>query len=205
MPLIFLSGRQLIIIHGSRVQRSLWKLSLLILPVQLENSKDVAQGSDDGDDDPPLAPSAFSSNADNLLFGRPMLKSLVSSHPTPIQIFLLWQTYLDNVNPLLKLFHAPTVQQLILDAASNLENVPQSTEALMFAIYFLSITSLRNDDCERIMGESRPGLLVRFSNATQQALINADLLKSSNMTVLQAFVLYLVSRFFIQSTRRHSS
>ena len=132
-----------------------------------------------------------------------MLKSLASSHPTPVQIFLLWQTYLDNVNPLLKLFHAPTVQQSILDAASNLENIPQSTEALMFAIYFMSITSLRNNDCEKIMGESRPVLLARFSNATQQALLNAGLLKSSNMTILQAFVLFLVSVGLIKLMRGH--
>jgi hypothetical protein len=178
---------------------------LLILSVQLEDSKDVVQGSDDEDSDPLLAPSAISSNADSLLFGHPMLKSLVSSHPTPVQIFLLWQTYLDNVNPLLKLFHAPTVQQTILDAASNLENISQSTEALMFAIYFLSITSLKNNDCERIMGESRSLLLARFSNATQQALINAELLKSSNMPVLQAFVLFLVSLSFVKLTRRYSS
>lgn len=177
---------------------------MLIFSVQLEDSKDLFQGSDNEDSYSLVAP-AISSNADSLLFGRPMLKPLASTHPTPVQIFLLWQTYLDNVNPLLKLFHAPTVQQTILDAASNLENMPQSTEALMFAIYFLSITSLRNNDCERIMGESRHVLLARFSNATQHALINAGLLKSSNMTVLQAFVLFLVSPSFAMLARRCSS
>jgi hypothetical protein len=167
--------------------------SLLTLSAQFDDSRDIGQGSDGEDETPVLAVYAISSNADSLLFGCPMLKSLVSSHPTPVQIFLLWQTFLDNVNPLLKLFHAPTVQQSILDAATNLENIPQSTEALMFAIYLLSITSLRNNDCERIMGESRPVLFARYSVATQQALINAELLKSSDITVLQAFVLFLVS------------
>jgi hypothetical protein len=198
------SGQHLVVVHESQAPSDLRGLSLLIWSIQLEDSKDVVQCSDNEDRDPLLGP-AISSNADSLLFGRLMLKPLVSSHPTPVQIFLLWQTCLDNVNPLLKLFHAPTVQQMILDAASNLENIPQSTEALMFAIYFLSITSLRNDDCERIMGESRPVLLARFSNATQQALINAELLKSSNMTVLQAFVLFLVSLSFVKLTGRHSS
>jgi hypothetical protein len=122
-----------------------------------------------------------------------MLESLRSSHPQPVRMFMLWQTFLDNVYPLVKLFHAPTVQQSILEASSNLDNVAASTEALMFAIYLCAVTSLRNDDCERIMGASRHALLARFSNATQQALINAEILKTSNIVILQAFTLFLLA------------
>jgi hypothetical protein len=130
---------------------------------------------------------------ENLIFGRPSINTLQSSHPQPVQIFMLWQTYLDNINPLLKIFHAPTVQQLLLEAAGHLQDISMSTEVLMFAVYLSSINSLRTEQCERIMSESRTVLLSRFSNATQQALINAEVLKTSNLTVLQAFVLFLVS------------
>jgi hypothetical protein len=122
-----------------------------------------------------------------------MLESLRSCHPQPVQMFMLWQTFLDNINPLVKLFHAPTVQQSILEASSNLDNIAASTEALMFAIYLCAVTSLGNDDCERIMGASRHALIARFSNAAQQALINAEILKTSNMVVLQAFTLFLLA------------
>src|SRR5277367_6379668 len=106
--------------------------------------------SDDYDEEHSTVPSALFAGSDNLLFGRNKL-DIRSSHPEPVQMFTLWQTFLDNVNPLVKLFHAPTVQQLILEASSNLDNASASTEALMFAIYLCAVTSLRNDDCERIV------------------------------------------------------
>jgi hypothetical protein len=153
----------------------------------------MRQTPSDDFDESSAVPSALYAGGDNLLFGRPMLESLRSSHPQPVQMFMLWQTFLDNVNPLVKLFHAPTVQQSILEASSNLDNIAASTEALMFAIYLCAVTSLRNDDCERIIGASRHALLARFSNAAQQALINAEILKTSNMVVLKAFTLFLLA------------
>jgi len=119
---------------------------------------------------------------------------LASLHPHPVQIFRMWQTFLINVNPLVKMFHAPTVQQMILDASGDLKNIARPTEALMFSIYFLSITSLQNEECESMFGESRPSLLAKYSYAAQQALINARFLKSLNLFTLQALILYLVSR-----------
>src|SRR5277367_1299975 len=111
----------------------------------------MRQTPSDDYDESSTVPSALYTGGDNLLFGRPMLETLRSSHPQPVHMFMLWQTFLDNVNPLVKLFHAPTVQQLILEASSNLDNIAASTEALMFAIYLCAVTSLRNDDCERIV------------------------------------------------------
>lgn len=126
-----------------------------------------------------------------------MLKPLISNHPKPVQVFRLWQTYLDNVNPLVKLFHAPTVQQSIIDASSDLENINASTESLMFAIYLSSVNSLGDEECRNVMGEPKALLLTRFSSAAQQALVNAEVLRSSNPVVLQAYTLYLVGSIHI--------
>ncbi|KAK9352189.1 fungal-specific transcription factor domain-containing protein [Lipomyces doorenjongii] len=130
----------------------------------------------------------------SLLFGRLMVNNAISScHPQPVQILRMWQTFIDNVNPLVKLLHAPTVQQLIVEASGRLDKLSRSTEALMFAIYHSSVVSLRNEDCESMMGESRSVLLARYSTATQQALINAGVLRTANLKVLQALTLYLLS------------
>ncbi|KAK9237849.1 fungal-specific transcription factor domain-containing protein [Lipomyces kononenkoae] len=130
----------------------------------------------------------------SLLFRHPTINdTLFSSHPEPVQIFRLWQAFVDNVNPLVKILHVPTVQQLIVEASGSLENISASMEALMFAIYHSSLVSLRNEDCESIMGEARATLLARYSTATQQALTNAGVLRTSNLMVLQALLLYLLS------------
>jgi hypothetical protein len=120
-------------------------------------------------------------------------KDLSSLHPSPVHIFRLWQTFLVNVNPLVKIFHAPTVQQIILDATGDLSHIPRATESLMFAIYLISVTSLKSEECETMFGESRAILISKYSQASQQALINGKFLKSVNLYSLQAFCLYLVS------------
>lgn len=120
-------------------------------------------------------------------------KSLRALHPQPVHIFRLWQTYLDNCNPLLKLFHAPTMQQIILEASSDLEHIPRHIEALMFSIYLIAVTSLTNQECETMLNESRSELLTKYSHAIQQALANARFLKSLNLSTLQALCIYLVS------------
>ena len=109
-----------------------------------------------------------------------------------VHIFRLWQTFLVNCNPLIKLFHAPTVQQAILDASSDLENIPKHLEALMFNIYLLAVTSMQPEECLSMLGDSRDSLLAKYSSAAQQALINARFMKSLNLTTLQAFTLYMV-------------
>ena len=118
--------------------------------------------------------------------------TLIDLHPQPVLIFRLWQTFLDNVNPLTKIIHAPTLQQSILDATGNLEHVSKGLETLMFAIYNFAVTSSSNAYCENMLGEAKTTLLARYRRGTQQALIRAEFLKSSELTVLQAFVLYLV-------------
>lgn len=58
-----------------------------------------------------------------LLFGSSGgIFDLSLPHPSQMQISKLWQVYLDNVNPLLKATHTPTLQTRIIDAASDITN-----------------------------------------------------------------------------------
>lgn len=130
----------------------------------------------------------------NLLFdGQLPSMALRPWHPDPAQIFKLWQSYLDNVNPLVKMFHAPTVQQMISNAAGNLEDIPRNLEALMFGIYCVSAESLTEDQCLSILACVKVKALQRFRSGAQLALARANLLRTSDLLVLQAFVLFIVS------------
>lgn len=129
---------------------------------------------------------------DDLLFAAPSVEDIAILHPQPVQIFRLWQTFLDNVNPLLKLFHAPTVQQQVLDASADLSKVSKSMHVLMFGIYAMAISSLNFDECEAMFGEEKKPLLKKYQNGCRQALIRASFLRTADMPVLQGYVLYLV-------------
>jgi hypothetical protein len=144
-----------------------------------------------------VTPESRLTDAPNLIFGFPMspVSSLRSRHPNPVQIFKLWQLYLDNINPLTKLFHAPTVQQVILDASGNLDDIPRNVEALLFAIYCITTESLSNTDCMSLLGESKSVVSQRFRSGAQHALVNSSLLKTTDLMVLQAFVLFVVGSY----------
>lgn len=67
------------------------------------------------------------------------------------------------------------------------------TAVLESAIYFLAICSLAQDDCERLQLGDRFALMDSFRKITEMLLAKAGLLTTTSLTVLQAFVLYLVS------------
>ena len=110
-----------------------------------------------------------------------------------VQMFRLWQLHLDNVNPLLKVTHTPSLQGLIIEAASDVTNINPALEALMFSIYCMAILSLEADDCQAIFGSSKEDLTTRFQFGCQQALINCGFLRSADRNCLTALFLYLVS------------
>jgi hypothetical protein len=140
------------------------------------------------------SPEQFFPDSGSLLFGTPKFAAtLLPLHPQPVQIFKLWQTYLDNINPIVKVFHTPTVQQIVLNASGNLDDIPKNIEALMFSIYCVALASLGDTECDAIVGEPKSLVMQRFRIGAQHALVNAGFLKTNDLVVLQAFVLFLVS------------
>ncbi|KAE8378485.1 hypothetical protein BDV26DRAFT_261519 [Aspergillus bertholletiae] len=136
----------------------------------------------------------YQSNEQNLLFGSPSTNvNLSALHPDHVQIFRLWQVYLDNVNPLLKVTHTPTLQPRIIDAAGDVANISPTLEALMFSIYCVSVLSLSEDECRAISTTPRENLLRTFQFACQQALLRCGILRTSSVECLTALYLYLIS------------
>ena len=113
-------------------------------------------------------------------------------HPQPLHVFQLWQLYLDNVNPLLKVTHTPSLQGRIIEAAGNIVNLKPELEALMFSIYCTAIASLGEDDCQARFGSAKSDLLAWYHLGCQQALLNSRFLRSTDRDCLTALYLYLV-------------
>ncbi len=135
-----------------------------------------------------------SESNDHLLFGSPKQDvHLATLHPEQVQIFKLWQIYLENVNPLLKVTHTPTLQARIIDAASDVANISSTLEALIFSIYCVAVLSLSEDECHTLFRSPRKDLLASYQFACKQALLNCRAWQSDDRDCLTAFYLYLVS------------
>jgi hypothetical protein len=118
-------------------------------------------------------------------------------HPPSATRVKYLSIFLDNVHPLTKVVHAPSVQQLVNDSLSNQSkiSVTSTKNALMFAIYACAVASLTDKECQTTFGVSQPGLLEAFQSATRYALMEASFLKVPDMDILRAHVLLLVSLF----------
>lgn len=132
--------------------------------------------------------------SEHLLFcSRAAGVELSTLHPSQAQIFKLWQSYLENIDPILKLTHTPTLQARIIDAASDVTKIEPNLEALMFGIYCVTINSLDQDECRAVFGVSRIDAIRGYQLGAREALLNCGFLKSSNRECLTALHLYLVS------------
>ncbi|KAF4241329.1 hypothetical protein CNMCM6805_002429 [Aspergillus fumigatiaffinis] len=139
-------------------------------------------------------PEANDHTGDDLLFGQPQANvNVLALHPEQAQIFRLWQTYLENVNPLLKVTHTPTLQPRIVDAVSDLGDIHPTLEALMFSIYCIAVMSLTDEECHRLLKSSKEDLLARYRLGCRQVLIKCRPWQFTNVDGLTAVYLYLVS------------
>lgn len=128
-----------------------------------------------------------------LLFSDGPDSNLEDLHPEPAHVFRLWQTFLDRVNPLTKVIHVPTVQPLVVEAATNRANLPKNVEALLFSIYAIGAVALTEQESLTLLGYPREEAFKRFSKGARVTLMRIGIFYKYDIVVLQALVLHLTS------------
>jgi len=93
----------------------------------------------------------------------------------------------------MRLVHEPSIYPYLPDVRIDTKSIPENIEALLFAIYGAAVMSLADEECLERFGESKVVLGRKYLAATQHALSVAGVLRSSNVVLLQAFVLSIVS------------
>ncbi|KAK7943485.1 uncharacterized protein PG986_012598 [Apiospora aurea] len=117
-------------------------------------------------------------------------KMLISNHRDAQK---LWTLHVSNVEPLCKILHIPTAAKMVEEVTLRPANATKEEECLLFAIYHFAVFSMSDEECLYEFGEARSILLLRYRFALRQALVNASWLKTTDMLVLQALVLYLIA------------
>ncbi|KAK4213664.1 hypothetical protein QBC37DRAFT_422608 [Rhypophila decipiens] len=174
--------------------RDVW-LSIKRVALEDEDDDDLDSDAKSSSCEPPETTLTLALQAhDHLLFGAPNSNiHLPSMHPAQVHIFKLWQVYLDNINPLLKITHVPTLQPRIIDAASHVEDMCPRLEALMFSIYCVAVHSMTDEDCFASFHISRDQLLSCYQLGCKQALLRCTPWRSNDRDCLTALYLYLLS------------
>ncbi|PKX89574.1 putative C6 transcription factor [Aspergillus novofumigatus IBT 16806] len=162
---------------------------------EIEELQDILDPSSSEEEDHPSpeSSSTLSTNHDGFLFGYYSLShSLRGYHPPPPKIPVLWDIYLDNVAPLIPMFHKPTVRKLLTEAAQNPNLLDKNSEALVLSIYYVTIVSMSPVQCFSVLGDDRDTAVTRYRFAVEQALSRAGLLNTQSLMLLQAAVHFLI-------------
>lgn len=128
-----------------------------------------------------------------------------SIHPIdrPDLVAQLCHVYNLQVDPIVKILHRPTLNAFLVDSQGFLDYDIQdsSPAALRAAVCYAAVVSMTEEQCKAKFSSPKSTVLPEFRNACDMALSRAGLLTTTDITVLQAFVLYLVSPPFLHSTQ----
>lgn len=153
----------------------------------------LIEPSDDEDDQ--ASPDTIQSSSDHqaFIFGFSSTNvDMFALHPPIERALEFWELYKENVDPLVKVLHIPSIEPTLRDAFTHPEKVPKGLESLMFGIYYGAVTSTLPEDCEARWGETRDTLLTKYRFGLEQALARANFLFCDETVILQAFVVFLM-------------
>ncbi|KAI1119272.1 fungal-specific transcription factor domain-containing protein [Nemania sp. NC0429] len=180
------------------VSNAFWtKLSDEIEALRSETQRltdDSSDSSDDEDSPVSVAPQIEPQGDHHVfIFGYSSSNvDLRSLHPLPSQMLFYWQVFMDNVDPIVKFMHVPTMTNTIKELRRDMSTMTPSVEVLMFVIYLAAITSMEPEEVSMNFGAEKSQLMARYRFATEQALAKANCVTTSELIVLQAFVLFLI-------------
>ncbi|KAA8646802.1 hypothetical protein EYZ11_010909 [Aspergillus tanneri] len=119
--------------------------------------------------------------------------SLVDYHPSYRDAMKQWDAYVQNVEPLCKILHVPTTAEMVNTLSQQPNMASKANECLVFSIYYFAVYSMTDEDCVCEFGQSQIALMGKYQYAFRQALVNVSWLRTTEIPVLQAYVLFLIA------------
>ena len=98
---------------------------------------------------------------------------------------------MSRVDPLIKAVHCPTFSRTLISFIDQLSDLGPATEALLFSIYYVAVTTCTPREASKRFGEERETLLQRYGRSIETSLANSY--GTPELESLQALVLYMVS------------
>lgn len=136
------------------------------------------------DDSPPE--SASQPTPPRVRLALPVLREvdqrpLNSTMHEPTMTIRLWQTYLEFVDPLLRIYYSA----IVVVPAKSCHSIFGTHKTFLLERYVGPISACNMTD------------LARYRHQVEKAFAEANILRCQDLTLLQAFVLYLVSRIHL--------
>ncbi|PKX93523.1 Zn(II)2Cys6 transcription factor [Aspergillus novofumigatus IBT 16806] len=134
----------------------------------------------------------ISASATSFLFSSRSMSTASTEdlRPLPSQTLFTWQTFVENVDPFIRVLHVPTICKMIPDSRGNFDVLPSSMEPLMFSIAFAAVKSLSSEEVQIHFRSNKKDLVSRFRLGTENCLSRADFINTKELSVVQALLVY---------------
>ncbi|KAK9437844.1 hypothetical protein VB005_08842 [Metarhizium brunneum] len=106
------------------------------------------------------------------------------------------RVYLQNVDPIIKVLHRPSLRRWMLEGDRYLGYPEEHTSvmALESAVCYAAANTLTDSQCKAMFRMSKASIVSMHRKFCENAIERAGLLTTRDRIVLQAFVLYLIGR-----------
>lgn len=143
------------------------------------------------------SPSSETRHPPRIIFTEPGI-FFQPEQPTEVHRSILARFYSLNVHPLCKILHWPTTRLYLERSTQSTEHSTVAYDgnglnAVVCAVYFAAVTSMSAVDCQTCLGVEKRDMVARYKRNAEAALFCSDFLNSTEITTLQALVLYIVS------------
>lgn len=112
-------------------------------------------------------------------------------HPLPSQVPFLLDVFEENMNLIMHTVHMPTIRKMVRSSRGPTPKIGLKHQALLFSIYYASITSMEDDDVSINFGATKAELNLKFRRGLEQALAQADFLNDPDIVLVQALIIFL--------------
>ncbi|EED24382.1 C6 transcription factor, putative [Talaromyces stipitatus ATCC 10500] len=123
--------------------------------------------------------------------------------PSPAVTTTLCDIYLDQFDRIIKILHRPSLKRHFSDGIpySISKSSREAENALDMAVFYAAVTSMTDRQCRDLFQCGRIDVLPEYQTACEMALERVDLMRTTDMMVLQAFVIYLAATRTHDKTR----
>jgi Fungal Zn(2)-Cys(6) binuclear cluster domain len=173
------------------LESGLW----VTLSDQLPNQRPLLQDQPENATEDDSSQSASNSKPLSILLGkqRGTDKDPIEAFPRPDHVWILWREFLRNVDPIVKMIHAPTIEKMMQLSCQNVHSLPRNKLTLLFSIFLCAVASMTDEDVRSKLGQSKSSLYRKYACSTEKCFVRSGLLRTTDINILIAFMLYLVS------------
>lgn len=124
----------------------------------------------------------------------PAVRELESVQQKTVTAAHLCQVYIDSIDPIIKILHWPSLSRWMQQGESYM-GYPEwhtSVQALRSAVCYSAAVTMTEEQCQDMFKTAKSKLVMVCRTDCEAAISKSGLLSSPDISVLQAFLLYLV-------------